>query len=148
MAKENNGRKRRVSRQAWKPNVILAAARNLWIACYSVFKIVAAALATVLLIAGICMVVFVATLANYLETDIMPNAGTVLDDVVLDQTSYAYYLDESGNIQKLQQIYADIKQEWVDYEDIPEDLIHAAVAIEDKRFFEHQGVDWVTTVQA
>ena len=148
MAKENNGRKRRVSRQAWKPNVILAAARSLWIACYSVFKIVAAALATVLLIAGICMVVFVMTLANYLETDIMPNAGTVLDDVVLDQTSNAYYLDESGNIQMLQQIYADIKQEWVDYEDIPEDLIHAAVAIEDKRFFEHQGVDWVTTVQA
>ena len=87
MSKENNGRKRRVSRQAWKPNVILAAARSLWIAFYSVFKIVAAALATVLLIAGICMVVFAATLANYLETDIMPNAGTVLDDVVLDQTS-------------------------------------------------------------
>ncbi len=31
---------------------------------------------------------------------------------------------------------------------MPQDLIHAAVAIEDKRFFEHQGVDWVTTIKA
>ena len=27
-------------------------------------------------------------------------------------------------------------------------MIHAAVAIEDKRFYEHQGVDWITTVKA
>ncbi len=148
MSNENNGQKRRVSRQSWKPNMFLNALHGLWVVFYSVFKVVAAALATVLLIGGICLVVFIVTLANYLETDILPNAGTVLDDIVLDQTSYAYYIDDSDNIQMLQQIYANIKQEWVDYEDIPEDLIHAAVAIEDKRFFEHQGVDWVTTVKA
>ena len=33
-------------------------------------------------------------------------------------------------------------------EDIPEEMIYAAVAIEDHRFFEHQGVDWITTVKA
>ena len=27
-------------------------------------------------------------------------------------------------------------------------MVHAAVAIEDKRFYEHQGVDWVTTIKA
>ena len=35
-----------------------------------------------------------------------------------------------------------------DYEDIPQALIDAAVAIEDKRFYEHQGVDWFTTIKA
>ena len=32
--------------------------------------------------------------------------------------------------------------EFVDIENIPKDLINAFVAIEDKRFFEHKGVDW------
>lgn len=148
MAKDNNGGKRKVSRQNWKPNRALKVLYGLWTALYSVLKIAAGALVTVLVIAAICLVVFITTLANYLETDILPNAGTVLDDIVLDQTSYAYYVDSDGNIQVLQQLYADIKQEWVDYEDIPEDLIHAAVSIEDKRFFEHQGVDWFTTIKA
>lgn len=34
------------------------------------------------------------------------------------------------------------------YEDIPKNLIHACIAIEDKRFEDHQGVDWVTTLKA
>ena len=37
---------------------------------------------------------------------------------------------------------------FVAYQDIPEDLIHAIVAIEDKRFFEHRGVDWYRTAAA
>ena len=34
------------------------------------------------------------------------------------------------------------------YREIPEDMIHAIVAIEDKRFFEHRGVDWYRTAAA
>ena len=37
---------------------------------------------------------------------------------------------------------------WVDLEDMPEDLIDAAVAIEDKRFWTHSGVDWGRTARA
>lgn len=148
MNNENNQQKRKVSRQSWKPNRFLSILGGLWTAVYSVFKIALGALATVIVIAGVCLVVFVTALGDYLQNDILPNAGTVLDDVVLDQTSYVYYLDADGNIQTLQKLHADIKQEWAAYEDIPEDLIHAAVAIEDKRFFEHQGVDWFTTVKA
>ncbi len=71
-----------------------------------------------------------------------------LSYVTLGQNSYAYYIDSNGNIQQLQKIYADVDSQWVDYEDIPEYLIHAAVAIEDKRFYEHQGVDWIRTIGA
>ena len=37
---------------------------------------------------------------------------------------------------------------WVDYDHIPKNMEHAAVAIEDKRFYEHKGVDWYRTAGA
>ena len=148
MANENQENRRFVSRQSWKPGPVLSVLHKIWMAVYSVLKIVLASAATVILIAGVCLLVFAGILANYLENDILPNADASLDSILLDQTSNAYYVDSSGNIQVLQTLYADIKQEWVDYEDIPKHLINAAVAIEDKRFFEHQGVDWFTTAKA
>lgn len=36
----------------------------------------------------------------------------------------------------------------VPYSQIPEDLIHAFIAIEDKRFEQHNGVDWITTAKS
>lgn len=148
MANENQEQIRRVTRQSWKPGPALTFLRGLWSVVYSAIKIAFGALATVTIIAGVCLLVFIGILGDYLENDILPNADATLDTIMLDQTSYAYYFDEAGNIQVLQKLHADVKQEWVDYEDIPEDLIHAAVAIEDKRFFEHQGVDWFTTAKA
>lgn len=52
----------------------------------------------------------------------------------------SYVYDAEGTI------IAELKQEenrvLIDYEDIPKMLIDAYVAVEDKRFFEHQGVDF------
>lgn len=148
MANNQDKRKIRVFRQAWKPGAWLLLLKGVWTASYSIIKILLGALATVILIAGVCLLVFVGILGDYLENDILPNADAQLDNLLLDKTSYAYYIDSNGNIQTLQKLHADVKQEWVEYEDIPKDLIHAAVAIEDHRFFEHQGVDWITTVKA
>lgn len=102
------------------------------------------ALTVVLLTGGI----FACLLGNYLQEDVIPNADFNVEDFALDRSSFIYFLDSQNNIQKMQQIYADIDRVWVSYEDIPKDLIHAAVAIEDKRFFQHQGVDWLTTTKA
>ncbi len=148
MSNEQSQPKRRVSRQSWNPGPFLVFLRKFWTVVYSALKIAAASMVTVVIIGGVCLLVFAGILANYLENDILPNADATLDNILLGQNSYAYYIDSSGNIQVLQKLYADINQEWADYEDIPEDLVHAAVAIEDKRFFEHQGVDWITTVKA
>lgn len=144
---ENNG-KRRVSRQSWKPGRLLTVLSGAWTAAYSVIKIAIAAVVTVLLIAGVCVAVFAGVLADYLEGDIIPQAGVQLEGFDLDQPSYIYYLDDAGNIQVLQKLYADTDSEWAEFEEIPQDMIHAAVAIEDHRFFEHQGVDWFTTIKA
>lgn len=43
---------------------------------------------------------------------------------------------------------AQKKQTYVSYEEIPQSMIDAFVAIEDKRFFEHKGVDWYRTLAA
>lgn len=113
-----------------------------------VLRIAFGAAVTVLLICIVCGFVFLGTLGDYLQEDILPAADLSLDTFDLDQTSYLYYVDSGGKIQQLQQVFATTNSQWASLEDIPDDLIHAAVAIEDKRFFEHQGVDWFTTIKA
>ena len=136
-------------RQDWKPHWTLGLLYRLWMIVFSAAKIALGAAATVLMICVICTFVFVGILGDYLQEDILPAAAdTDIEGYDLELNSYIYYVDSKGNIQPLQQIYAETSSEWADYEDIPEDLIHAAMAIEDHRFSEHQGVDWITTIKA
>ncbi len=147
MANENKKRKK-APRQEWKPNWFLLLLYKVWMAAFSVFKIALGAAATVVIILGVCALMFAGTLGDYLQEDILPNAVYDPDGYDAELNSFMYYEDASGNIKLLQNIYADVNREWVDFEDIPENLRDAAVAIEDKRFYEHQGVDWVTTMKA
>ena len=135
-------------RQEWNPHWILKLLYGFWSAAVAAAKLAVGAAATVLMILLVCMFVFVGILGNYLQDDILPEAHYNLDNVSLDQTSFVYYVDGSGNIQMLQQIYTSADRQWASLDEIPEDLVNAAVAIEDKRFYEHQGVDWITTVKA
>ncbi len=144
----NKDNKKKGRPQDWNPDPLLRILYRIWRITYSGLKIVAGALATVLVIGIVCGFVFVNFLGQYLQEDIMTKAEMNLEDFDLDRTSYVYCLDENGNIQVLQRIYSTTDRQWVRYEDLPEDLIHACVAIEDKRFYEHQGVDWITTVKA
>ena len=148
MEEKNMKRKQPGSRQAWEPNAFLKFLRTIWMIVFSAAKIVLGALATVLCIVIVCMFVFVGLLGTYLEDDVIPNADFALENFDLDQTSFMYYVDENGDIQQLQRIYTTTNRQWAAFEEFPQELIDAAVAIEDKRFYEHQGVDWITTVKA
>lgn len=65
------------------------------------------------------------------------------------QTSIIYYTDpDTGKYEELQQLDAAQSRIWVEYKDIPLNMINATIAIEDKRFNEHNGVDWVRTLSA
>ncbi len=65
----------------------------------------------------------------------------------LNQTSYIYYEDKSdGQWKQLQRLYSTENRIWADHDEIPETLVKAAIAIEDKRFYQHQGVDWKRTI--
>ena len=149
-AKEKRQRKKAVKpeRQSWKPHWMPDAVYKMWLAVFAMFKIALGAAATVLLIAIVCGFVFLGILGAYLEDDIIPDAEMMKENYNMDQTSYIHYVDKDGNIQQLQQIYASTDREWASFDEIPKALINATVAIEDKRFYEHQGVDWITTVKA
>ena len=147
MAQNRDSGKKPV-RQAWTPQRWLRMLHKIWMALFAAAKVVLGAAATVLLIGVVCGFVLVGILADYLETDILPTASLVLEDYVLDSPSYVYSVNSNGEIEILQELYASTDWKKAEYKEIPEALIHAAVAIEDKRFYEHQGVDWVTTIKA
>jgi len=140
--------KQKPPRQEWSPHWTIRLLKWLWMTAFGAFKIALGAVATVGIIIGICLVVLAGSVGDYMEEEILSNLETDRDESSVNLNSYVYYLDNNGKIQKLQNIFAENNREWVSFEDIPEDLIHATVAIEDKRFYEHQGVDWVTTVKA
>ena len=145
---ENRNKKEKMQRQDWKPHWALDILYRIWRVAFAAFKIALGAAATVLIIFVICLAVFAGSLGDYLEYEVLPDVETESEDYSLDLNSYVYYINENGEIEKLQNLYAENNREWVDYENIPEDLLHATIAIEDKRFFEHQGVDWITTIKA
>ena len=150
MENENvNRRRSRKPRQNWKPHWLLKILYGLWMAAFSAVKIAIGAAVTVVLIVLVCGFVFVGILGDYLEEDVLPESADYEFNIAdMEQTSYVYHVDGNGEIQLLQQIHTTIDRQWVRFEDIPEHLINAAIAIEDKRFYEHQGVDWITTVKA
>ena len=113
-----------------------------------VLKVLVGALATVLLIGIICAFTFMGTLGDYLQDDILPEALVDPENYSIELNSYLYYVDSDGEIQEYQQIFAETSSRWAGYDDIPKDLVNAAISIEDHRFYEHQGVDWITTVKA
>lgn len=117
-------------------------------AAWAVAKVAFGAALTVLMILVICGFAFAGVLGDYLQEDILPASDMDMEGYDYELNSYLYYVDSAGKIQVYQKIFAETSSEWADYEDIPEDLINAAIAIEDHRFNEHQGVDWITTVKA
>ncbi len=121
---------------------------RVWKTAFAVLQVLFGAFVTVLLICIVCGFVFMGIMGDYLEKDILPHASVVLDEYDMDAPSYVYYVDSKGEIVELQELYASTDWKKATYEEIPEPLIHAAVAIEDKRFYEHQGVDWFTTIKA
>ena len=142
-------RRRKKPRQEWDPHWLIKLVYTGGSVVLSLFKIAIGAAATVLLILLICGAVFAGTLGDYLQDDILAEAGNwSMEDYDLERTSFIYYVDKSGDIQQLQQIYTTTDRQWASLDEIPEAMVHAAVAIEDKRFYEHQGVDWITTVKA
>jgi len=129
---------------------VLSIAKKVWMVLFTTAKVALGAAATVLLICVVCGFAFMGVLGDYLQDDIVAQAAGRVDlgDLDMELSSYTYYINEEGNIDILQQVFAATSRQWAKYEDIPKDMVHAAIAIEDKRFYEHQGVDWITTIKA
>ena len=104
---------------------------------------------TILLICITTGLIFMCIFAIYVKNSLSTELDVNLSDFSLAQTSTIYYYDDdSGQYRELAQLHMEENRVWVDYEDIPKYLEHAAVAIEDKRFYTHHGVDWYRTIAA
>lgn len=144
----NDNSQERAPRQDWTPNSLVKILYSLWTIVFSLVKIALGAAATVFLIVFVCGMVFAGALGDYLQDDVIAKAGVELNNGDMERTSFIYYVDDDGQIQTLQTVYTSTDRQWATFDEIPKDLVNAAVAIEDKRFFEHQGVDWFTTAKA
>lgn len=72
-----------------------------------------------------------------------------LDNLTMDFTTTVYAKDEqSGEWVEYQRLHGTENRIWVPLEKIPENLQNAYIAIEDKRFRDHNGVDWKRTFSA
>ena len=95
-----------------------------------------------LFIAGISLSIYIFTLAS-------EPTGIDLKAKSLNQTSFIYIKDdETGEFKEYQTLYSTENRIWVDNQNIPQAMKDAVVAIEDKRFYEHNGVDWARTLSA
>ena len=108
-------------------------------------------IATILLITITSGLLFTCVFAYYVQTSLMEDVDVRLEDfqdTVALTSSIEYYNKDSGKWETLQTLYSTINTVWVAYDNIPQYLEYAAVAIEDKRFYEHKGVDWWRTTGA
>ena len=103
-----------------------------------------------LLLIGLCTGTLLACFAAvYINEVIVPIADLSPDDFPLGENSIMYYLDkETGQYKEMTTLLSVTKSMWVDYEEMPEHLKQATVAIEDRRFWTHPGVDWRGTAKA
>ena len=83
------------------------------------------------------------------------NVDMSVDDIIIttqdnELATRLYHYNDQGNLEENtgQNISSGSGANWVKYEDIPTYLRDAFIAIEDKRFWDHNGVDWITTAQA
>ncbi len=110
--------------------------------------IIGTTFSAMLLVIVVMMCIVVTVLTVYVLDFADNSYDANLRDVEMKYTSFVYAYDEEGNEVVIKQLAADENRIWVDYEEMAPCLIDAVVAVEDKRFYEHKGVDWKRTVYA
>lgn len=113
-----------------------------------IIKTILRIILTVLLITITTCAIFACIFVVYIKTNLTADLDIALEDFKLNQTSVVYYTNSAGNDVELVKLQGKENRTWISYEEIPKDFEHAVVAIEDKRFYEHSGVDWYRTVAA
>ncbi len=91
---------------------------------------------------------FACIFAYYVKTSLTTDLNITLSDYALSLSSTIWAYDSQGQTVELAVLKTDENRTWVSYDQIPHYLEDAAVAIEDKRFYDHKGVDWYRTAGA
>ncbi|MDE7360401.1 MAG: transglycosylase domain-containing protein [Oscillospiraceae bacterium] len=110
--------------------------------------VVGTTISSMLLIFVIMMCIVVTVITVYILNFADNGYDANLRDAEMRYTTMIYAYDAEGNEVEVKRLHDDEIRVWVDYEDISPHLIHAVTATEDKRFYDHKGVDWRRTVYA
>ena len=115
---------------------------------------------TALLVGIITVSIVAGTFLVYAFTMVDGTMEEDLNDLKLNFTTTIYTKNANGGWDEYQRLHGTYNRIWVSYdrksaqakeesyEGIPENLINAFVAIEDKRFRQHDGIDWKRTLSA
>lgn len=117
----------------------------------SLGKIILKAFMTVLTIFIISGIIVSVSLISFILSMKDETINYDLHKLQLNYTSFIYVNgenDDSEHPVKYQSLYTSENRVWVDYDKIPQGMKDAIVAIEDKRFWDHHGVDWYRTFGA
>lgn len=105
------------------------------------------ALTGILLVIGVVAVVCISVMGIYAYSFIHGDPVFNLNEQKYSQsqTSFIYAYDKNNNEKELTKLHGDENRIWMNIEDMGEYLPKAFIAIEDKRFENHHGVDWIRT---
>lgn len=78
------------------------------------------------------------------------SAAINLDDYKSEQaqTSIIYAKNSQGKYTQIATLHGEQNRIWAELDEIPSDLQQAFICLEDKRFYKHDGVDWIRTIGA
>ena len=116
---------------------------------HPVLRVIFGTLFTFFAIGAICGTVACTYVYNF-AVDYIADKENAMDLEVYKanqaQTSIIYAYDQDKQLVELLRLHGEENRVWVDYEDIPQTMIDAFRDLEDKRFYDHQGVDWTRTI--
>ncbi len=117
-----------------------------WGVAKNIFGTIGRVFVTFFFVCVITGCIVAAVLTVYVFKYINSDNGVDLSAVDLNYTTILYAYDKNtGEPYELQRIHQEENRIWVDYDKIPKHVVNAAIAIEDKRYLQHQGVDWIRT---
>ena len=97
----------------------------------------------------ICTAFYLTSTFSTSADELLPTLGTKVQS---PQFYVYHFIDRSNRVGEREnvtdQTWSGKKTAYVPYNDIPQAMIDAVVAIEDKRFFRHRGTDWKRTISA
>ncbi len=130
----------------------MGAAYPAQVALYGLFKVLTWVINIVLTVALVGMISVAAVIAAfviYIQSS-MDFTYTGLENLRFEsaQQTTVTYVNEVGEEIVIDTFTGAENRTWASYDEIPADLINAFVAIEDKRYWEHPGVDYRRTANA
>ena len=105
---------------------------------------------TLILVGILTVAMFVGIFMTYVDKSLKGHVEVDIDAYDPSVSSELYYRDpDTGEEVMYQTLFLNAENRiWVTLDKIPKNLQNAAIAIEDKRFETHHGVDWKRTVGA